>query len=143
MKTYTPKPQDIQRDWFIVDAEDKILGRMATQIALRLRGKHKPEYTPYVDNGDFIVVVNAEKIKVTGKKMTDKIYQRHTGHMGGLKETPLKDMLAKKPEEVILLAVKGMLPKTKLGRALLKKLKVYAGPEHPHTSQQPKQLDLA
>ncbi len=143
MKTYTPKPQDIQRDWFIVDAEDKILGRMATQIALRLRGKHKPEYTPYVDNGDFIVVVNAEKIKVTGKKMTDKIYQRHTGHMGGLKETPLKDMLAKKPEEVIMLAVKGMLPKTKLGRALIKKLKVYAGPEHPHTSQQPKQLDLA
>lgn len=143
MKTYTPKPQDIQRDWFIVDAEDKILGRMASQIALRLRGKHKPEYTPYVDNGDFIVVVNAEKIKVTGKKMTDKIYQRHTGHMGGLKETPLKDMLAKKPEEVIMLAVKGMLPKTKLGRALIKKLKVYAGPEHPHTSQQPKQLDLA
>ncbi len=143
MKTYTPKPQDIQRDWYIVDADDKILGRLATQIALRLRGKHKPEYTPYVDNGDFIVVVNAAKIKVTGKKMTDKIYKKHTGHMGGLKETPLKDMLAKKPEDVIILAVKGMLPKTRLGRALLKKLKVYAGTEHPHSSQQPKQLELA
>lgn len=143
MKTYIPKPQDIQRDWFVVDAQDKILGRLATQIALRLRGKHKPEYTPHLDNGDFIVVVNAEKIQVTGKKMTDKIYRRHTGNMGGLKETPLRDMLAKKPEDVIYLAVKGMLPKNRLGRALLKKLKVYAGPEHPHTSQQPAQLDLA
>jgi len=143
MKTYIPKPQDIRRDWVVVDAEDKILGRLASQIAMRLRGKHKPDYTPHLDNGDFVVVVNAERIKVTGKKMTDKIYQRHTGNMGGLRETPLKDMLARKPEDVILLAVKGMLPKNRLGRSLIKKLKVYAGPEHPHSAQQPAALEIA
>lgn len=142
MKTFTPKPEDIQRDWFVVDAEDQILGRLASRLAIRLRGKHKPEYAPHVDNGDFIVVVNAEKIRVTGNKLNAKMYYRHTGYMGGMKETPLKDLLAKKPEEALRIAVKGMLPKNRLSRQLLKKLKIYAGSEHPHEAQEPKPLTL-
>ncbi|GFM32904.1 50S ribosomal protein L13 [Desulfovibrio subterraneus] len=142
MKTFSPKPEDINREWFVVDAEDKILGRLATQIAHRLRGKHKPEFAPHMDNGDFIVVVNCEKIKVTGKKMSDKKYYRYTGYMGGLRETSLSDMLAKKPEEVIRKAVQGMLPKNRLGAAMLKKLKIYVGPEHPHVAQNPQTLEI-
>jgi large subunit ribosomal protein L13 len=142
MKTFTPKPHDIQRDWLVVDAQDKILGRLASTIATRLRGKHKPEFTPHADNGDFIVVVNAEKIRVTGNKMVEKVYHRHSGYPGGIKETALKDVLARHPERVITMAVKGMLPRNRLGRALLKKLKVYAGPEHPHAAQQPQPLDV-
>ncbi len=142
MKTFSPTPSDIDREWFIVDAEDKILGRLATQIAHRLRGKHKPEFAPHMDNGDFIVVVNCEKIRVTGNKMEDKKYYRYSGYVGGLKETALKDVLVKKPELAIMNAVKGMLPKNRLGRAMLKKLKVYAGGEHPHTAQNPKPLPI-
>ncbi|SIO35536.1 50S ribosomal protein L13 [Halodesulfovibrio marinisediminis] len=142
MKTFSPKPEDITREWFVVDAEDQILGRLATQIAHRLRGKHKPEFAPHVDNGDFIVVVNCEKIKVTGKKMEDKMYYRHTGFPGGLKEANLETMLEKKPEDVIRKAVQGMLPKNRLGRALMKKLKVYVGTEHPHAAQNPQALEL-
>ncbi|MFV0350417.1 50S ribosomal protein L13 [Desulfovibrio mangrovi] len=142
MKTFSPKPEDINREWFVVDAEDKILGRLATQIAHRLRGKHKPEFAPHMDNGDFIVVVNCEKIKVTGNKMADKKYYRYTGYMGGLRETSLSDMLAKKPEEVIRKAVQGMLPKNRLGAAMLKKLKIYVGPEHPHAAQNPQTLEI-
>ncbi|MDR2892161.1 MAG: 50S ribosomal protein L13 [Deltaproteobacteria bacterium] len=140
MKTFSPTPADIKRDWYVVDAENKILGRLAAQIAHRLRGKHKPEFAPHMDNGDFIVVVNCEKIAVTGKKMSDKLYRRHTGHPGGLKETSLEKMLATKPEFVLMTAVRGMLPKNRLGRAMLKKLKLYTGAEHPHTAQQPKTL---
>ncbi len=142
MKTFSPTPADINREWFIVDAEDKVLGRLATQIAHRLRGKHKPEFAPHMDNGDFIVVVNCEKIRVTGNKMEDKKYYRYSGYVGGLKETALKDVLVKKPELAIMNAVKGMLPKNRLGRAMLKKLKVYSGTEHPHTAQNPKPLPL-
>ncbi len=142
MKTFSPTPSDINREWFIVDAEDKVLGRLATQIAHRLRGKHKPEFAPHMDNGDFIVVVNCEKIRVTGNKMEDKKYYRYSGYVGGLKETALKDVLVKKPELAIMNAVKGMLPKNRLGRAMLKKLKVYAGSEHPHTAQNPKPLPV-
>jgi large subunit ribosomal protein L13 len=142
MKTYSPTPKDIQRGWIVVDAEDKILGRLATQIAHRLRGKHKPEFAPHMDNGDFVVVVNAEKIKVTGNKLNDKHYYRHTGYPGGIKSRSLAEMLEKKPEDVIVKAVQGMLPRTRLGRAMLKKLKVYAGPEHPHAAQQPETLEL-
>lgn len=142
MKTFSPKPEDITREWFVVDAEDQILGRLATQIAHRLRGKHKPEFAPHVDNGDFIVVVNCEKIKVTGKKMEDKMYYRHTGFPGGLKEANLETMLEKKPEDVIRKAVQGMLPKNRLGRAIMKKLKVYVGTEHPHAAQNPQALEL-
>ena len=142
MKTFSPKPEDINREWFVVDAEDQILGRLATQIAHRLRGKHKPEFAPHVDNGDFIVVVNCEKIKVTGKKMTDKKYYRYTGYMGGLRETSLALMLEKKPEEVIRKAVQGMLPKNRLGAAMLKKLKIYVGSEHPHAAQNPTPLEF-
>jgi large subunit ribosomal protein L13 len=142
MKTFTPKPHDIQRDWLVVDAQDKVLGRLATAIATRLRGKHKPEFTPHADTGDFVVVVNAEKIRVTGNKMVEKVYHRHSGYPGGIKETALKDVLAKHPERVITMAVKGMLPRNSLGRALLKKLKVYAGPEHPHAAQKPQPLDV-
>ena len=142
MKTFSPKPEDITREWFIVDAEDQILGRLANQIAHRLRGKHKPEFAPHVDNGDFIVVVNCEKIKVTGKKMADKMYYRHTGFPGGLKEANLETMLEKKPEDVIRKAVQGNLPKNRLGRALLKKLKIYTGTEHPHAAQNPQTLEL-
>ena len=142
MKTFSPKPEDITREWFVVDAEDQILGRLANQIAHRLRGKHKPEFAPHVDNGDYIVVVNCEKIKVTGKKMADKMYYRHTGFPGGLKEANLETMLEKKPEDVIRKAVQGNLPKNRLGRALLKKLKIYVGTEHPHAAQNPQTLEL-
>ena len=142
MKTYSPKPEDISRDWFVVDANDKILGRLATAIALRLCGKHKPEYAPHMDMGDFVVVVNAEKIKVTGRKLDQKKYYNYSGYPGGIRERDLKTVLATKPEEVILSAVRGMLPKNKIGRAQIKKLKVYAGPEHPHASQQPTPLDI-
>lgn len=142
MRTFTPTPRDIDRAWFVVDAEDKILGRLATTIALRLRGKHKPEFAPHMDNGDFIVVVNAAKVKVTGNKLDQKVYNRHSGYMGGLKQTRLRNMLQAKPEYVLEHAVKGMLPKNRLGRALLKKLKVYPGAEHPHTAQKPQLLDI-
>ncbi len=142
MKTFSPTPKDINREWFVVDAQDQVLGRLASQIAHRLRGKHKPEFAPHMDNGDFIVVVNCEKIKVTGKKMTDKKYYRHSGWVGGLKTTRLGDMLADKPARVLTAAVRGMLPKNRLGRAMLKKLKIYAGSEHPHTAQNPQPLTL-
>jgi large subunit ribosomal protein L13 len=140
MKTFSPTPKDIKREWFVVDAEDKILGRLATQIAHRLRGKHKPEFAPHMDNGDFIVVVNCEKIKVTGNKLRQKMYYRHSGYIGGLKAAPLEKVLQKKPEYILMHAVRGMLPRNILGRALLKKLKVYAGPEHPHSAQKPQPL---
>ncbi len=142
MKTFSPTPADIDREWYFVDAEDIILGRLATQLAHRLRGKHKPEFAPHMDNGDFIVVINCEKIRVTGNKMNDKKYYRYSGYVGGLKTTVLKDVLVKKPELAIMNAVKGMLPKNRLGRAMLKKLKVYAGSEHPHTAQKPKPLPM-
>jgi len=147
MKTFTAstpstRPQDVQHDWYVIDAENKTLGRLATEVARRLRGKHKPEYTPHVDTGDYIVVVNAEKVAVTGNKMSDKMYYRHTGYIGNLKSTNLADLLAKHPERVIEIAVKGMLPKNPLGRAMYRKLKVYAGGEHPHTAQQPVALEL-
>ena len=142
MKTFSPTPKDINREWFVVDAQEQVLGRLASQIAHRLRGKHKPEFAPHMDNGDFIVVVNCEKIKVTGKKLTDKKYYRHSGWVGGLKTTQLGDMLADKPARVLTAAVRGMLPKNRLGRAMLKKLKIYAGSEHPHTAQNPQPLTL-
>jgi len=142
MTTVSTKPADVQREWFVVDAEGKTLGRMATEIALRLRGKHKPEYTPHVDTGDYIVVINAEKVAVTGKKASDKMYHAHTGYPGGLKSISFEKLIKKAPERTIQSAVKGMLPKGPLGRAMFKKLKVYAGNEHPHAAQQPKQLDV-
>ena len=142
MKTFSPKPKDIKREWFVVDAEGQTLGRLASRIATRLRGKHKPEFAPHVDMGDFIVVVNAEKIRVTGDKMNAKHYYWHTGYPGGIKSRSLSEMLKRKPEEVITHAVKGMLPKNRLGRAILKKLKVYAGPAHRHQAQQPQPLEL-
>ena len=142
MKTFSPTPKDIDRKWYVVDAQDQVLGRLATQIVHRLRGKHKPEFAPHMDNGDFIIVVNCDKIKVTGTKMDKKLYYRHSGWVGGLKSTTLADMLAEKPERVLVAAVKGMLPKNRLARHMLKKLKVYAGPEHPHTAQQPQPLTL-
>jgi len=142
MKTYSPKPEDANREWFIVDATDKILGRLATEITNRLRGKHKPEFTPYMDMGDFVIVINADKIKVTGQKLDRKMYYKHTNHPGGLKQKTLRDMLALKPENVITAAVKGMLPKNKLAAQQLKKLKVYSGSEHPHAAQAPKTLDF-
>lgn len=142
MKTFSPTPKDIDRKWYVVDAQDQVLGRLATQIAHRLRGKHKPEYAPHMDNGDFIIVVNCDKIKVTGTKLENKRYYRHSGWVGGLKSTTLQDMLASKPERVLMAAVRGMLPKNRLARHMLKKLKVYAGPEHPHTAQQPQPLTL-
>lgn len=140
MKTYSPSIKDITRDWVIVDASDKVLGRLASVIAQRLRGKHKPEFAPHMDAGDFVVVLNAEKIQVTGRKLDQKMYYRHSGWIGGLKETVLRDMLAAKPDQVLIKAVKGMLPKNRLGRKMLKKLKVYTGTEHPHAAQQPKPL---
>lgn len=143
MKTFSPTPKDIKHDWYVVDAQDQVLGRLASQIAHRLRGKHKPEFAPHVDNGDFIIVVNCEKIKVTGTKMTNKLYRRHSGWVGGLRTTALGDMLREKPERLIMMAVRGMLPKNKLGHAMLKKLKVYAGPEHPHAAQNPQPLTLS
>jgi large subunit ribosomal protein L13 len=140
MKTFSPTPKDINREWYVVNAEDQVLGRLAAQIAHRLRGKHKPEFAPHMDNGDFIVVVNCEKIRVTGSKPAKKMYYRHSGYVGGLKEISLEKLLASRPHLVLMHAVKGMLPKNRLGRAMLKKLRVYAGSEHPHTAQTPKSL---
>lgn len=142
MTTYTAKAGEIQQGWFVVDAQGKVLGRLAVQIAARLRGKHKPEYTPHVDTGDFIVVVNASKLRVTGRKAETKMYYRHTGHPGGLKSMPFAKAHAAKPERVLEQAVKGMLPKGPLGYAMLRKLKVYAGEKHPHAAQQPKALEI-
>ena len=144
MKTTTlsAKPAEVRRDWFIINADGKTLGRMATEIARRLRGKHKTIYTPHVDTGDYIVVINAEKIRVTGNKLKDKIYYHHTGYIGGIKSITLGKQLAKAPDRVIKSAVKGMLPKNSLGRTMFGKLKVYAGEEHPHAAQQPKMLEL-
>ena len=142
MKTYSAKPAEVERAWFVVDAEGKTLGRLATEIAHRLRGKHKPEYTPHVDTGDYIVVVNAEKIRVTGNKEKDKIYYKYTGYIGNLKAVPLGKMREMHPDRIIKNAVKGMLPKNPLGRAMFRKLKVYAGPEHTHQAQQPQPLEL-
>ncbi|MDP6793379.1 MAG: 50S ribosomal protein L13 [Anaerolineales bacterium] len=140
-KTYVTKASDIDREWFVVDATGEILGRLATRIASMLRGKHKPHYAPNLDTGDFVIVVNGGKISVTGNRLDEKLYRRHTGYPGGLKEITLRRMIEKHPERVIRLAVKGMLPKNKLGRQMLKKLKVYAGAEHPHTAQQPRVLE--
>ncbi|MFV0277123.1 MAG: 50S ribosomal protein L13 [Parahaliea sp.] len=137
MKTYSAKAEDVTRDWFLVDAADKTLGRLASEIAHRLRGKHKPEYTPHVDTGDYIVVINVEKIRVTGAKAKDKMYHHHTGYPGGLKSISFEKLIDKAPERVLQGAVKGMLPRNPLGRAMFKKLKVYAGAEHPHAAQQP------
>lgn len=142
MKTISAKPESVKRDWYVVDASDKTLGRLASEIAKRLRGKHKPEYTPHVDTGDYIVVINAEKVAVTGKKAENKIYYRHTGFPGGLKEANFNTLQEKKPQQIIELAVKGMMPRNPLGRAMLSKLKVYAGSEHPHAAQQPKELSI-
>jgi len=142
MKTYSAKESDVKKDWYLVDAKGKILGRIASEIAKRLRGKHKPIYTPHVDTGDFVVVINADKIRLTGKKLTDKIYYRHTGYPGGIKSIAAGKMLKEKPERLIHLAVRGMLPKNSLGRRMLKKLKVYRGEEHPHASQNPDILEL-
>ncbi|ABI57584.1 50S ribosomal protein L13 [Alkalilimnicola ehrlichii MLHE-1] len=142
MKTYSAKPADVQRDWYVVDANGKTLGRLASEVAYRLRGKHKPEYTPHVDTGDYIVVVNAEKIAVTGNKASDKMYHQHTGYIGNMKSISFEKLIDKAPERVIEKAVKGMLPKNRLGRAMIKKLKVYAGGEHRHAAQQPQPLDI-
>jgi len=142
MKTFTATPKTIKRDWCVVDATNKTLGRLATEVASRLRGKHKPEFTPHMDTGDYIVVVNAEKIHVTGNKLADKMYHHHTGYIGNLKSINLGKQLQQHPERVIQAAVKGMLPKNALGRSIYRKLHVYAGPEHPHTAQQPIPLDF-
>ena len=142
MKTFSAKNHDIDRNWYLVDAQNKTLGRLSTEIASRLRGKHKPIYTPHVDTGDYIVVVNASKIRVTGKKMTDKVYYKHTGYIGNLKSENLETMLEKYPERVLMKSVRGMLPKSKLGSAMIKKLRVFAGPEHTHIAQQPEPLEL-
>ena len=142
MKTYLAPVNEIEKKWYVVDAKDKILGRLATEIASRLRGKHKPTFSPFIDNGDFIIVTNADKVQLTGKKWDDKKYYRHTGYMGGIKETTAKDLLVKHPTDLVTNAVKGMLPKNKIGRAQLKKLKVYAGADHPHEAQQPEALEI-
>lgn len=142
MKTFSAKAAEVRRDWFLVDAEGQILGRLATEIARRLRGKHKPEYTPHVDTGDYIVVINAEKIRVTGRKLKDKIYHRHTGYIGNLKSESLEQLLQRAPERVLTQAVKGMLPRNSLGRQMLGKLKVLRGSEHPHQAQQPLPLEF-
>lgn len=142
MKTFSAKPETVKRDWFLIDATDKTLGRLSTEIAHRLRGKHKPEYTPHVDTGDYIVVINAEKVKVTGNKEQDKIYYHHTGYVGNLKSVNLAKLRATHPDRIIMNSVKGMLPKNSLGRAMFKKLKVYAGETHQHTAQQPQTLEL-
>jgi len=142
MKTFSAKPETVRRDWYVVDATDKTLGRLASEIAKRLRGKHKPEFTPHVDTGDYIIVVNAGKVRVTGKKETDKMYHRHTGYPGGLKSEPFAKLVVRMPERAIELAVKGMLPKNPLGRAMFRKLKVYAGTEHGHAAQQPQPLNI-
>jgi large subunit ribosomal protein L13 len=143
MKTYVATPASRERNWLVVDASGKTLGRLATQIADTLRGKRKPEYTPHCDVGDFVIVVNAEKIEVTGKKREEKLYHRHSGYPGGLRTRTLNDMLERQPEEVIRKAVKGMLPRNRLARQQLRKLKVYAGPDHPHAAQQPKPMEIA
>lgn len=143
MKTFSAKPAEVKRDWFLVDATDKTLGRLATEIASRLRGKHKPEYTPHVDTGDYIVVINAEKIRVTGNKLSDKMYYHHTGYIGNLKSMSLEKLLAHAPERVIGFAVKGMLPKNSLGRQMFRKLRIFAGAEHDHQAQQPIPLDIS
>ena len=142
MKTYTAKVGEVEQGWYVVDAQNKVLGKLATQIAVRLRGKHKPEYTPHVDTGDYIVVVNAGKVAVTGNKLTDKTYHWHTGYIGNMKHMSLQKMLQEHPERAIEIAVKGMLPKNPLGRAMFKKLKVYGGAEHKHSAQQPQKLDI-
>jgi large subunit ribosomal protein L13 len=143
MKTYSAKPGEIERRWYVVDAEGQNLGRLATRIADQLRGKNKPQFTPHVDTGDFVVVVNAEKIAVTGKKLDEKVYYRHSGYPGGLKQRTLREQLERRPTEVLRLAVKGMLPKNKLAARQLTKLKIYAGPEHPHEAQAPKTLEVS
>ncbi len=142
MKTFSAKPADVRRDWYLVDATGKTLGRLSTEIARRLRGKHKPEYTPHVDTGDYIVVVNAEKVRVTGNKLKDKMYHHHTGYIGNLKSIPLEKVLEETPERVIERAVKGMLPRGPLGRQMYSKLRVFAGPEHTHAAQQPIPLEV-
>ena len=142
MKTFSAKTHEVNRDWYVIDAQGKTLGRLASEVARRLRGKHKPIYTPHVDTGDYIIVVNADKVAVTGNKATDKMYHHHTGYIGNLKSASFEKMQAKAPGRVIELAVKGMLPKNPLGRAMFRKLKVYAGPDHQHAAQQPKQLDF-
>ena len=142
MKTFSAKTEEVSREWLVVDAAGQTLGRLATEVARRLRGKHKPEYTPHVDTGDYIVIVNAEQVQVTGRKATDKMYYHHTGFPGGLKEASFEKLIERRPEKVIELAVKGMLPKNPLGRAMYRKLKVYAGAEHPHAAQEPKPLAL-
>ncbi|MDO8785409.1 MAG: 50S ribosomal protein L13 [Syntrophales bacterium] len=142
MKTYNAKKEDMTREWFVVDAQGLVLGRLATKIAHRLRGKDKPIFTPYMDTGDFVIVVNADKVVLTGKKLTDKIYYSYSGYPGGLRETPAGKMLKEKPANVLRMAVKGMLPKNSLGRAMLKKLKIYAGGTHPHDAQCPRVMDI-
>jgi len=142
IKTFIAKKEDVQKDWYVIDATDKVLGRMASRIAMILQGKTKPIYTPHVDTGDFVIVTNAEKIKLTGNKMNEKVYYTHSGYPGGFKEIPIKKWMEKHPDRIVNLAVKRMLPKTKLGSAMLKKLKVYAGPDHSHEAQQPKTLEI-
>jgi large subunit ribosomal protein L13 len=142
MTTVSAKPAEVRREWYLVDADGKTLGRLASELARRLRGKHKPQFTPHVDTGDYIVVVNAEKVRVTGNKLRDKMYHRHTGYIGNLKSINLEKLLAKAPDRVITQAVKGMMPRGPLGRAMMKKLRVYAGPEHRHTAQQPTPLEI-
>lgn len=142
MKTISAKPANVRRDWHVIDADGKVLGRLATEVARRLRGKHKPEYTPHVDTGDYIVVINASKVRVTGKKATDKVYYHHTNHIGGIKSITFEKQMIKSPARVIETAVKGMLPKNTLGRAMFRKLKVYAGPAHRHVAQQPQALEI-
>ena len=142
MKTVSANKESVRHNWFVVDATNKTLGRLSTQIANRIRGKHKPEYTPHVDTGDYVVVVNAEKVKVTGKKTTHKVYYRHTGYPGGIKSVTFAELMQSSPEKAIEHAVKGMMPRNKLSRAMLGKLKIYAGNEHPHSAQQPEPLDL-
>ena len=142
MKTYVAKEHEVEKKWYLVDAQDMILGRLATQIAVRLRGKHKPIYTPHADTGDFVVVINADKVSLTGNKWDNKMYYRHTGYMGGIKQISAKKLLEKKPDQVLYMAVKRMLPKNSLGRRQLKKLKIYAGSEHPHVAQNPQLINM-
>ena len=142
MKTYTMKKSEIEKKWYVVDAQDKVLGRLASEIAKILRGKHKPNFTPHMDNGDFVIVINADKVKLTGRKITQKMYYRHSGYPGGIKSISADKLLAKRPEELIRHAVKGMLPKNPLGRQTFKKLKVYAGSDHPHVAQKPQELSI-
>jgi large subunit ribosomal protein L13 len=142
MKTFVAKLETVKHEWYVVDADGKNLGRLATKLALRLRGKHKEEYTPHVDTGDYIIVLNADKVAVTGNKRTDKVYYRHTGYIGGIKQATFEEMISRRPERVIEIAVKGMLPKGPLGRAMFRKLKAYAGTEHKHAAQQPQVLDI-